>query len=792
MTTDVQCIMKCQRRLSEQTKPISRPVRIAEEFRRGIQLLRVTRKKARTRTFRIDTRSGTVLIDDTPKFSVDAIKDLRTGDDAKHYMELCHTAPENESLWLTIVYFIGNLRIKVLHVVCPNHETLEHLRVSLIELHQQRARFIGAGHALFGNGPSVRMDEKTWHNFMPNSQSLLESKPREMSFDEVYALCQRLQFLAPEDHLRGIFNQADSTGTGLLDFGEFKHFVERIKRREDIQSIYDYFKTGEEMTREEFESFLAKQQGTEVPVDHFFEGSSPAETISVAKFTTFILSRQNSITSQGSCDMTRPLNEYFISSSHNTYLTGRQVGDDSSIEPYIAALQKGCRCIEIDIWTNSDGRPEVRHGHAFTSAVPLEAVLKVIDKYAFIVSPWPLIISLEVRCSTRAQELAINQIRDILGSVLVECPISSKQELPSPMDLRHRIILKVKKTNPLGIHEPMHRSNSSDTDDKLYFPIEDGSRSTSAADSDSPTSFFSPSRSSSMSSHSSSYSSVSSTYRALTRATPVIDEFVQIAPYLNGLKFKNFSLPESKSFNHVFSLSERAVKHFNRETSVQVRKHNTRYMMRVYPSKARLMSSNFLPHNYWSQGIQMAAMNWQTHDLGMQINDAFFAADCNRVYSTGYQLKPAYMRHWTKGQELTPLRWKERQWNITILSGTQLMRNSSVVSPFVEVEVIRPAVIHSPISLAKTPDRDSKFKTSAVPKNGFNPRFNETITFTTYDDEDLTFTFLKFLVRDVGTNDVLGQSTVPLDRIQKGYRPLPLHDTTGEQYIFSALLIAIH
>ncbi|KAH7251011.1 hypothetical protein BKA59DRAFT_471524 [Fusarium tricinctum] len=144
-------------------------------------------------------------------------------------------------------------------------------------------------------------------------------------------------------------------------------------------------------------------------------------------------------------DLDRPVNEYFISSSHNTYLLGRQVATRSKLEGYVTTLSKGCRSVEVDCWDGRDGQPIVKHGYSLTKSISFRSVVATIKEHAFAASDLPLWLSLEVHCSPPQRDIMARVMLDIFGTSLVTEPLpGASQALPSPNQLRGRILLKVK------------------------------------------------------------------------------------------------------------------------------------------------------------------------------------------------------------------------------------------------------------------------------------------------------------------------------------------------------------
>lgn len=92
--------------------------------------------------------------------------------------------------------------------------------------------------------------------------------------------------------------------------------------------------------------------------------------IDQSRFEEYLNSRENDVFDPqkeafNPMTMREPLSHYWINSSHNTYLQGDQIQSSSSVEMYLMALYRGCRCVEMDIYDGPlDPKPVpiVTHG----------------------------------------------------------------------------------------------------------------------------------------------------------------------------------------------------------------------------------------------------------------------------------------------------------------------------------------------------------------------------------------------------------------------------------------------
>ncbi|KAG7220018.1 hypothetical protein INR49_000667 [Caranx melampygus] len=231
----------------------------------------------------------------------------------------------------------------------------------------------------------------------------------------------------------------------IIEQLELSFPLRNVDRPELCQiSLYDFQKFLQMDQKESWASDLSRVR--EFLMGYMRGGPQPEPMLQLDEFLTFLFSKENSVCDPRLSpviheDMKRPLSQYWIS-----YLTGDQFSSESSLEAYARCLRMGCRCIELDCWDGPDDLPIIYHGHTLTSKIKFLDVLHTIKEHAFVTSEYPVILSIEDHCSVVQQRNMATHFKKVFGDLLLTKPVdNSAEELPSPYQLRRKILIKHKK-----------------------------------------------------------------------------------------------------------------------------------------------------------------------------------------------------------------------------------------------------------------------------------------------------------------------------------------------------------
>uniref|UniRef100_A0ACB8GE91 1-phosphatidylinositol 4,5-bisphosphate phosphodiesterase beta-4 n=1 Tax=Sphaerodactylus townsendi TaxID=933632 RepID=A0ACB8GE91_9SAUR len=121
-------------------------------------------------------------------------------------------------------------------------------------------------------------------------------------------------------------------------------------------------------------------------------------------------------------EMEQPLAHYFISSSHNTYLTGEAASLGT-----ITSMKSHSGCVELDCWDGKgeDQEPIITHGKAMCTDILFKDVIQAIKETAFVTSEYPVILSFENHCSKYQQYKMSKYCEDIFGDLLLKQPLET-------------------------------------------------------------------------------------------------------------------------------------------------------------------------------------------------------------------------------------------------------------------------------------------------------------------------------------------------------------------------------
>nr|XP_047904544.1 1-phosphatidylinositol 4,5-bisphosphate phosphodiesterase zeta-1 isoform X4 [Anser cygnoides] len=600
-----------------------------------------------------------------------------------------------------------------------------------------------------------------------------------IDLDSTMKLLEKLHVTFDVAHVKHVFKKTvDKRKVHTINIEDFRAIYRTMVHRTEFHELFCAYSPNRKILADtELIEFLKKEQfqteDSEIRALEIILKYEPVEEVrkrrqlSFEGFIRYMSSEDSSIFKKDHRtvyqDMNHPLCDYFISSSHNTYLISDQLIGPSDLFGYISALLKGCRCLEIDCWDGSNNEPVVYHGHTLTSKISFCSVIHVIDKYAFAASEYPVILSLENHCSPKQQEIMAEHLENILGDKLLTSTIGDSvvTQLPSPEALKFKILVKNKKVGTIEetmlrkgqdshgetgeIFEEEYTSEEDETDEKA--PLQQKSDSSKRKSENRPSSL--PRK------------------KAKMKKIKIAIELSDLVIYTKSEKFVSFehSLANQKCYENN-SIGEVKARKFVKHSGNEFVSHTSRFITRIYPKGTRANSSNYNPQEFWNVGCQMVALNFQTPGVQMELQNGKFLDNGG----CGYILKPEFLRN--RSSTFNPYNVgrysKPMSLSIRLISGHQLppsnLSKTNKADPLVQIEIYG------------VPDDQVKRKSSVIKSNV--PEL-ALIRFCVEDEISLV------------ANEFLGQYTLPLLSLSKGYCNVPLFSKNGGKLEPASLFVYV-
>ncbi|KAJ1528678.1 hypothetical protein ONE63_007072 [Megalurothrips usitatus] len=668
---------------------------------------------------------------------------------------------------LTICSGTDYINIIYQHVVCPNAETAKTWQADLRKIthnnkinnicprtslmkHWMRLKMLTDTKGLvpvkviartFASGKTEKLVYQCLSDLELPSGKGDSIEPEAFTFDKFYTLYHKI---CPRNDIEELFQSINQGKSDIISTNQFVEFLNEKQRdprlNEILYPLYDEKRAGEIIDTYEQSEEIRKER-----------------KLSKDGLIRYLMSDENAPVFLDRLDiymdMDQPLSHYYINSSHNTYLSGRQFGGKSSVEMYRQTLLAGCRCVELDCWDGKgeDEEPIITHGKAMCTDILFKDVIYAIRDTAFVTSEYPVVLSFENHCCKSQQYKLAKYCDEIFGDLLLsealpDYPLEPGAPLPPPSLLKRKIMIKNKRLKKeveqreLELFRQgqlvLEDEEKEDASAPAAPPPEEKKEEEGAPDAPPPVQ------------HTGS----------TTNVHPWLSSMIN---YAQPVKFSGFDVAEEKNIHHnMSSFAETAGLGYLKSQAIEFVNYNKRQMSRIYPRGTRADSSNYMPQVFWNAGCQMVSLNFQTSDLPMQLNQGKFEYNGN----CGYLLKPDFMRR--ADRSFDPFAESPvdgviaAQCAVQVIAGQFL--SDKKVGTYVEVDMYG----------LPTDTIRKEFRTRMVPANGLNPVYNEEpFLFRKVVLPDLAV--LRFGVFDE-TGKLLGQRILPLDGLQAGYRHISL------------------
>ncbi|XP_050601004.1 1-phosphatidylinositol 4,5-bisphosphate phosphodiesterase beta-4 isoform X3 [Macaca thibetana thibetana] len=610
-----------------------------------------------------------------------------------------------------------------------------------------------------------------------------EIEPMAFTYEKFYELTQKI---CPRTDIEDLFKKINGDKTDYLTVDQLVSFLNEHQRDPRLNEIL-------------FPFYDAKRAMQIIEMYEPDEDLKKKGLISSDGFCRYLMSDENAPVFLDRLElyqeMDHPLAHYFISSSHNTYLTGRQFGGKSSVEMYRQVLLAGCRCVELDCWDGKgeDQEPIITHGKAMCTDILFKDVIQAIKETAFVTSEYPVILSFENHCSKYQQYKMSKYCEDLFGDLLLKQaleshPLEPGRPLPSPNDLKRKILIKNKRLKPEvekkqleALRSMMEAGESASPANILEDDNEEEIESADQEEEAHPEFKFGNELSADDLGHKEAVANSvkkglvtvedeqawMASYKYVGATTNIHPYLSTMINYAQPVKFQGFHVAEGNTTErnihyNMSSFNESVGLGYLKTHAIEFVNYNKRQMSRIYPKGGRVDSSNYMPQIFWNAGCQMVSLNYQTPDLAMQLNQGKFEYNG----SCGYLLKPDFMRRPDRTFDPfseTPVDGViAATCSVQVISGQFL--SDKKIGTYVEVDMYG----------LPTDTIRKEFRTRMVMNNGLNPVYNEE-----------SFVFRKVILPDLAVlriavyddnNKLIGQRILPLDGLQAGYRHISLRN----------------